>query len=240
MRDHAGSCGGAVEGLASPGRAAPGRVGVGPAGRHVDVLLPGGTADPDAALGAGLAAIGTALESGETDVATIWALYETPKKTKISIMYPRTYNIKTDGQRTQEAKDKKELKDATPSKTYQKEISKQIAKDLLELKVSAEIFEKIKEEIDSADIILSDLNRVIESHKEGLIDDKSAAEALGYPEGTIEKARIDHALRIARIQQAQSSDDNQARGVDDLSANPQAGEQEKELNNGNGIVRSGT
>lgn len=182
-------------------------------------------------LEAGLSAIGLTLETGETEVAEIWASYEISKKQNILISYPRTYNVRTDSERLDDASKKKNLKDAVPSVTYQKEISKSIVKDLLEFRIQTDILTKILNEIDKATITQTDVDTLLKSHEEGLISDIDAAVALGYPEATIDQARKDHAERIARIQQAQSSDKNQARGITDLAMNQKASKNEKELNN---------
>lgn len=183
----------------------------------------------NAGLEAGLSAVGLSLETGETEIAEIWTEYENKGGKQVIISYPRTYAIKSEGQRLEDAKEKKELKNAVPSLTFKKELAKSMAKDLLEFRVPAATLTKIFNEIDSANIVQSDVEFIAIAHKEGLLDDEGAASALCFPKGTVEKAQKDHAARIARIQDAQSSDTNQARGLTDTATNPNAGKDEKEI-----------
>lgn len=182
-------------------------------------------------LQAGLSGIGLALQTAETKIGNIWAEYEAAEK-NVVVSYPNSYSLKTDEQRINEAEKLSKLNDSATSITYKKELSKKIIKILFEGKVKNEIIDRMLTEIDSSDSAISNIDNVIEAQKQGLVSDETASEILGFPKGEVEQARKDHAKRVALIQAAQTSDNNAARGVNDLSTNPQAAENEKELSNG--------
>jgi len=163
-------------------------------------------------LEAGLSYIGMELERAEREISEIWALYEKDKPAIIK--YPKKYSLKSEKERVEEAKELIKIKETVPSKTGKKEIDKQVVTIVLENKVSFETLEKIKGEIDTAIVTVTDHETVREDHKEGLVSDKVASTALGYPDGDVEQAKKDHAERASRIAEAQSRVAN--RGVKDL------------------------
>jgi hypothetical protein len=164
-------------------------------------------------LEAGLSYIGMELERVEREIAEIWTMYESGKSAAV-IKYPKKYSLRSDAERLDEIKKLKELKTVVPSITFQKEIDRQIAITALETKVRQETMEVIYEEILTAQVTTMDHEIIREDHKEGLVSDATASEALGYPKGEAEKAKKDHADRAARIAKAQSAVSN--RGVRDL------------------------
>lgn len=180
-------------------------------------------------LEAGLNNIGLELQYGEKRIAKIWALYENDKESEVVLTYPKNYNLKTEVERRLEAKETNELKTCIPSKTFQKEIAKEVAVIMLQGKVSESILDTIKNEVDNAKTLTSDAKEIQIDQLGGLVGDELASEARGYPPGQVDIAKADHAARIARIQAAQSADTMSARGVKDNSANPQGGKQEKAL-----------
>jgi hypothetical protein len=87
---------------------------------------------------------------------------------------------------------------------------------------------KIYGEIDRAPFTTADPDTIIAAVEAGLSGEETGSLALGFIEGEVEQARKDHAERIARIQQAQSSGEDRAvegaknpgaRGLDDLDPN---------------------
>lgn len=183
-------------------------------------------------LESGLSYVGLELENVERKVAEYWAMYE--KDTPTTINYPEKYTIKTDEQRRAEVDQLKELLPIVPSQFYQKSISKQIARNLLERKVSTEEWNIIDSEIDAAKGLTAN-PEVIAKHVEiGILNLELAAELSGYPKGTVEKAAKDHTDRLKRIQVSQSEmntpnmDTAAARGIKDADPNPQSsGKEEK-------------
>lgn len=163
-------------------------------------------------LEAGLSYIGLELERIENEISKIWAEYEEDKSANIK--YPNKYSLKSDDDYRKEAKELKELKEQVPSTTFQKAISKEIASLLVGQKVSQEEMSKIKTEINSAKVLVTDHETIREDYGSGLVGGKLASEAAGYPDGEYEQAKVDHAERAARIADAQSKVAN--RGVKDL------------------------
>jgi len=168
-------------------------------------------------LEAGLSYIGQELESGENRIAELWAMYESSRRSA-TVKYPTHYSLKTDAQRVVEAESKAKLRSQVGSKTYQKELSKDIAHALLTDKVGVETLNTIYGEVDNSDIPVLDPDTISQDIEQGLLSVETASEAKGYPEGEVEKAKVEHAERAARIVLAQTN--AAARGVAALDANP--------------------
>jgi hypothetical protein len=189
-------------------------------------------------LEAGLSYIGLVLESAERQIAEHWAAYEerTPSNRQVAtIKYPDRYNLKTDNDRIEEATKLSKLMFAVPGRTVKREIAKCVVQTLLGGKVSVDTVETISQEIDASPYTTSDAKTIIDAKNAGLVGDKNASVALGFPDDEYLRAREDHIDRAMRIAQAQASVDQRpspsdpaARGVDDLSADPaNAGADEK-------------
>jgi len=175
-------------------------------------------------LEAGLSYIGMELQYAEERIANIWNEYESYKgETKVT--YPSNYSLKTDEDRRKEAKENIELIPNIPSKTYQKEVAKETITTLVGHRVSTEELKVMHDEIDKAEVIVIDPDILKSDIEQGLVTVETASIARLYPKGEAEKAKKEHAERIARIQMAQT--DPAARGVDDASADPTAGSKEK-------------
>lgn len=196
---------------------------------------PGQEIDPNAnPIEAGLMIIGSTLEMAENRIGRIWSQYERYKPVPF-VMYPDTYNLRSDEDRRKEAGELEELIPKIPSKTYQKELSKQIAKLTIGYKVPAEVLTKINQEIDSAQVIISDPDIIKTDLENGLVGIDLASKIRGYPPGEVEKAKQDHMDRIQRIAVSQTlgtGKENdimnpEARGVPDAGANPKGGKEEK-------------
>lgn len=186
-------------------------------------------------LNAGLSFIGLQLENAERQIAEHWAAYENVeegKRTVASVKYPESWSLKTDAERISQAKDLKEVLMTIPSKTAKKEIAKLTSDTLLGGRVNVATMAKIDSEIDKAQYTTSDPEVVKMAKEAGLADDKTLSESLGYNPELVEQAKKDHADRLARIAESQaeaaeSAGDPGARGVKDMSANPNAGREEK-------------
>ena len=178
----------------------------------------------ESGLEAGLSYIGLELEHGEREVGIIWSAYEGDKDNP-NIKYPARYNLRSDADRRSEAGELKELMEAVPSVTYQKELAKDIATVVVGHRSSMEDLEKIHSEIMAATVVVTDSETIRDDHDAGFVGTELASKIRGYPAGETEKAKQDHAERAARIAAAQS--DPGARGVGDLSADPDAGKKEK-------------
>lgn len=182
-------------------------------------------------LEAGLSFIGLVLESAERRVADFWSSYENVNvraRNIATVKYPDRYSLKNDEARISEAAKLVELIQQTPSRTARKELWKSIINVLLGGRISVESMNKIESEIDKATFTTSDPDTIIRAVEAGLSGEETASLALGFLEGEVEKAREDHAARIARIQKAQSpqgagSEHPGARGIKDLQAGQETG-----------------
>jgi hypothetical protein len=125
-----------------------------------------------------------------------------------------------------------------PSLTFRREVAKRICDVILGSKVRSDVLQKIKDEIDQDPVVIGDPAVIETDVVNGLVDLETASAARGYPKGVVEKAKADHADRLARIAESQASaagmqaqakaaGDMAARGVPDLSGNPKAATEEK-------------
>ena len=184
-------------------------------------------------LEAGLSNIGLALEHAERKIALYWTFYHIDKVKPASIKYPEKYNLKSDDDRRKDAASLQELRNTIPSGRFQKSISKEIARIVLESKISKKDLNQIFAEIDAAEAFSADPKTIFESIESGVLCLCSAAQLLGYPKDEPDKAATDHATRLARIAQSQSNPDlskglKGARGLEDFSGQPGTeGPQEK-------------
>ncbi len=177
-------------------------------------------------LESGLSFIGLVLEHGERQLASLFAEYEKSNEVA-TISYPTRYALKSDEQRMEEAKKLHDLMLKIPTKQGQKSISKLIVQTLFDSKLPQDQLEKMFKEIDDAEYITTDPETIHSDFEKGLVSAETASKARGYKEGEVEKAKIDHADRIARIQIAQSAGEA-SRGLLDLDSETDSGKLEKE------------
>ena len=183
-------------------------------------------------LESGLSFIGLVLENGEQQLAEIYNDYE--QKNEIAkISYPRRYSLKSDLQRIEESERLQALMLTVPTLTGQKIVSKLIVQKLFEDKMTQEELEELFTEIKDADYVTTDPETIHSDLEKGLVSTLTASKARGYDaEKEIEQAKLDHAERIARIQDAQQSNGvqeaQQSRGVQDLDGETNSGVIEKE------------
>jgi len=168
-------------------------------------------------LESGLSFLGLILEHGERQLASYFMEYENSKELAI-INYPERYSLKSDQEKITEAKDLYDILLKIPSKSAQKSITKIMVKKLLETKITGDELKGIFTEIDEAKYITSDPEIIQGDWEKGFISTDTASSARGYNSETeVPKAAEDHANRIKRIQESQSS-----RGIDDLDNDPEA------------------
>jgi len=111
-------------------------------------------------------------------------------------------------------------------------LSKGIVQALLGGKVSVDDLAAINEEIDNAHYTNGDPQTIILAAQAGLVGEKTGSVALGFDDDEYLAARTDHAERLKLIAESQGTNggggsDPAARGVPDLSADPNAGAEEK-------------
>jgi len=189
-------------------------------------------------LEAGLSYIGLLLESAERQLCEHWAAYEeriVSKRQIATIKYPDRYSLKTDADRIKEATDLTKLMNSVPGRRVKRELSKGIVQALLGGKISVDDLEAINQEIDNAHYTNSDPQTIILAAQAGLVGEKTGSVALGFDDDEYLAARTDHAERLKVIAESQgiggggggSGGDPAARGIPDLSADPNAGSEEK-------------
>jgi hypothetical protein len=174
-------------------------------------------------LEAGLSRIGMVVESLERKIAELWAAYEGKDTKKINVGYPTTYSLKSDEQRFKEATDLKALKGATPSKTFNKEVSKLIARSLLDGRVNQDTMQSVFSEIDKAKYGTSDVPELISLYEAGITDAETTAEAANFDPAIVKKAQAERTKRMAEIAASQSVGSgaalSAARGIKDGAPN---------------------
>ena len=193
-------------------------------------------------LEAGLSFIGLVLENAERKIASYWATYEhkEPKKRNIAtIKYPSRYSLKKDIDRIEEAEKLTELMTTVPGHKIKRELAKIVVSTLLSGRVSVEDLHGIYTEIEAAPYTTSDPGIIIPAIEAGLCGEKVGSMALGFAPDEYIQAREDHMKRIERIAASQAKGlgagaeadaeaDAGARGVKDLSIDPNAGVKERE------------
>lgn len=167
-------------------------------------------------LEASLSFIGLVLQKGEMEIGEHWDNFERTNS-RPTITYPKSYNLKTEEDRQNEAERLEKLQNKIPSSTYRRSVAKKIA-HLTMFELSDKELQIIDTEIDEADTLTSDPDIILKSHKSGLVDDKRAAVALGYPEDSIEQAKKDRAERIRLTLEAQGGPQgaSEARGANEF------------------------
>ena len=182
-------------------------------------------------LESGLSYIGLELEHAERQIAKFWSMYEGTGEVP-TIHYPKKFSIKTEEDRRKDAKALQELMVTVPSVTFQKEMAKQIVNLTIGSKIATKTLNKINKEISVAATMTSDPKAIIQDVENGLVDLETASLARGYPQGAVDKAKIDHAERLKRIVVSQTPDMG-ARGVDDLSLDTEEASDEKQRSRDN-------
>lgn len=181
----------------------------------------------------GLGYIGLVLENAERKIAHFWDMYER-KNSVATIHYPDDYKLLTEDERRLETEYLEGVKKEVPSKTFQKAVQKRQAKIALSSKITSEELAIIDNEIDMAPAMVSDPEVILAASEAGLVGNELASKLLGFPPGEVEKAKVDHTDRLARIAIAQSEGaaagaavGGKERGVPDTGADPKAGKVEK-------------
>lgn len=155
-------------------------------------------------LEAGLSAIGFVLETAEREICRMWSAYENDKS-EYQITYPRKYSLKSDREILLEAKEKETVMKGVPSITFQKEMAKDIAQTTIGYKVSPDTMAEIENEIDQSPIVIVDPDILAKDVENGLVGTEFASTVRGYPKGEVEKAKEDHADKLARISMYQNN-----------------------------------
>lgn len=177
-------------------------------------------------LEAGLAYLGLQLESMEKAIAEIWDHYEGTMDRAI-VSYPSDYQVKSDKERLEIAKQELEFIDKIPSLSYQKQMAKDIISITIGHKTDAETLKQMCEEVDEATIVVIDPDVLDQDLENGLVDMQTASLARLYPKGSVQKATAEKAARAAFVGMAQNGGSGAvnpatggARGVPDIAVFP--------------------
>ena len=180
-------------------------------------------------LESGLSFIGLILEKAENEIADLWRKFE-GEGDVANIKYPKNYSLKTDEQRREEAKKLEELMNKIPSTSYRKAVARKIARLMVSMDVTDEEMEKIIDEINNAKTLVVDPDIIFQAHEQGLSDDKTASEAIGFDPTIVEQAKKDRAERIKLTLEAQGGVENgaAARGTPEFATAGKTSSEEKE------------
>jgi hypothetical protein len=189
-------------------------------------------------LESGLSFIGLILEHAERQLASYFNEYENSDEV-VTIKYPEQYALKTDADRLREAQEAYDVMIKLPTEKAQREMLKQIARGLLEAKISQEEMLEIIGQIENAEYLSSEPGVIHSDLEKGLVSTMTASTARGYDaEKEVPQAKLDHSERILRIKEAQSNDG--ARGVDDLDASPEESAKNEKTESQNADLQGNT
>lgn len=184
----------------------------------------------DRSIESGLSYIGLELEYLEREIAKIWAMYQNEEVP--TVKYPTKYTLKSDADRLEDAAALDKIKTSAPSRTFAKEVTKQIARVMLCDKIPYDVLKKIEKEIDDAEFISSDPALIEKASQLGMVSAETGSYALGFDgKKEVPIAKKEHTERLAEIAKAQSEATNvppgAASGVKDTNDNPGKDVQDK-------------
>ena len=151
---------------------------------------------------AGLAYLGSILESGERDIARLWAMFEGGNPDATDVKYPQSYSLKSDEERQQEAANLRALHSSVRSNEFQKLIDKRVADILLRPITTPEELEVVLKEIDANEFIDDDKTRAEIIGKDSvlrLVSNDTASKLRGYEDGEAAKAAEEDRQKVAEL-----------------------------------------
>ena len=152
-------------------------------------------------LESGLGYIALELERGEREIAKIWSEYEDDEPA--TIKYPNNYQLKTDKDRYDEVDQLGKIRSEVPSLEFKKALSKQMVETALSGKVDVFTLQKIYKEIDDAQVIVVNPDKIIADFEAGLVSAETASVASGYGPDEYKQAQIDKIKRTEELMLAQ-------------------------------------
>jgi hypothetical protein len=138
---------------------------------------------------AGLAYIGRVLESGERDVAKLWAEFLSSSE-DAEVRYPQNYTMKNAEERLEEADRLRGVHSAVRSVTYQRVVDTRIAELVAGPLTTNEQMEDIAREIEAQPFIDDDKSRADAVQRDvvaKLVSKETATKLRGYEEGEAER-----------------------------------------------------
>ena len=151
---------------------------------------------------AGLAYLGRVLESGERDIAKLWAMMEGGDPNATNVNYPQSYSLKTDEERIESSKRLLELVFAVPSESYQNRIYEIAMDELLRHHTTPDELKKMSDEIVAAPFFNGDKTQaelIAKDRLGALVSAETASKLRGYEEGEAEKAAAERVARVAEM-----------------------------------------
>lgn len=169
-------------------------------------------------LEAGLSYLGLELEYGEREIAGIWAEYESNKKPEAPVIsYPKTYSLRSEEEVQKEAESLTKRAQDVPSLTYQKEMMKRVVSITMSTRVSPEVLDDMKKEIDATPVVIVNPEVIRLDTEAGICSKETASKARNYPDGDVEKANKEHAERAKIIAISQTEGAGKVGGVPDVT-----------------------
>jgi len=154
-------------------------------------------------LEAGLSYIGLILQSFETQIAQIYAEYESAEPA--TIRYPESYNLLTEDERRQAISEDRKLISAVPSEAFRKAVQKQIIETKFGHLLDPDEVVLMKTEVEASQAPTSDAEELRTDVEAGIVSAEFASVARGYPVGEAAKAQEEKAVRLNIATRLQSS-----------------------------------
>ena len=151
---------------------------------------------------AGLAYLGRVLETGERDIAKLWAMMEGGNADSTDVKYPQSYSLKTDEERIESSKKLLELVFAVPSSGYQKRIYELAADELLRHHTTPDELKKMSDEIQASPYFNGDkvqAELIAKDRLGSLVSAETASTLRGYEEGEAAKAQAERQAQVAEM-----------------------------------------
>lgn len=151
---------------------------------------------------AGLAYLGRVLETGERDIADLWAMMEGSDPSGFDVKYPESYTLKTEAERQEEAEKLRALRSAVRSKTYKQVVDMAIAQKVARSISTPEQIKQMNVEIEQAPYFDDDAKQAETISKDlvnSLVSTETASKLRGYPEGEARKASAEREESTRRL-----------------------------------------
>ena len=148
---------------------------------------------------AGLAYIGRVLESGERDVAALWAMLEGLNPDDTEVRYPTNYTLKDADERMEEAERLRKIHSAVRSKTYQHIVDARVAELVVKPISTNEQLEQVNREIEENAFVDDDAERAEVVQRDavsGLVSKETASAVRGYGPEEAAKVRAEQEANV--------------------------------------------
>lgn len=166
------------------------------------------------------------LQRAEKTLLAHFSFYLSASTNNVSVDYPNTFDLRTQKERADSAKDKLEQRDNISSITARRKLTLEAIRDLQPFATEEEI-KVYSDELEEQELLIS-AKHLIEFVKEGAIPSELIVTSMGLDKKWGEVAKKEHAEKIAVVAAAQSSgsqkstlntpaDDEKKKGEDSLA-----------------------